>query len=61
MEILDLAKAINKTTGMTGKELETATFLAAAIMANLVGKKGIGDYYQRRMNESWQAYKNERY
>ncbi|MDQ5987898.1 MAG: hypothetical protein CSYNP_03646 [Syntrophus sp. SKADARSKE-3] len=48
MEILDLAKAINRETG---KELEAATFLTAAVLADLVGKKEIGDYYQRRMNE----------
>ena len=60
MEILDLAKAINERTGMVGKEFETDAFIVAAVLADFLGKKEIGNYYQQRINESWTAYKNRK-
>ena len=53
MTIEKLATDINEATGYVGAELETATFLAAMVWADLHGRKDIADYYQRRMRESF--------
>lgn len=52
-----LAEEIHDATGMTGKELEAFTFLTAAVYADIVGRKDIGDYFQKRMDESWKQVK----
>lgn len=48
--IASLAEKINEATGMEGKELEAFTFLAAAVYADVMGRKDIGDYFQKRMD-----------
>jgi hypothetical protein len=52
MTLNGLAEKINEHTGMEGKELETFTFLCAAVFADAMGHKNIGDYFAGRMNES---------
>ena len=51
----ELAAKIKEATGMEGKELEAFTFLTAAVYADIVGRKDIGDYFQKRMDEASKA------
>lgn len=46
--LTELAKAIHEATGYEGKELEQATFVAATIFADAVGRKDIGNYFANR-------------
>lgn len=48
----ELAMMIHEATGMEGKELEAYTFLVAAVYADVMGHKPIGDYFAGRMNEA---------
>lgn len=47
-KLTDLAVAIHEATGYDGKLLEQATFVAAAVFADAMGHKSIGDYFSNR-------------
>lgn len=57
MTLTSLATDINETTGYEGKTLEAATFLVAMLRADIAGNKAIGDYFQRRMRDSFEQTK----
>lgn len=48
MKLTELASAIHEGTGYTGELLTQATFVAAALFADLHGRKDIGDYFVAR-------------
>ena len=52
MNIADLADMINEQTGAEGAELECMTFYIAAGFADCMGKKDIGDYFAKRIEDS---------
>lgn len=54
MSLESIATKINKETGMEGMELQTATFLIAMMYADAMGDKKTGDYFQKRMRESYE-------
>lgn len=47
-----LIESIHEATGATGKDLEQATFFAAAVYADFMDRSEIGDYFMLRMQES---------
>ncbi len=53
MTIESIATKINEEIGMEGMELQTATFLIAMMYADVMGDKETGDYFQKRMRESY--------
>ena len=52
MNILGLAEVIHEHTGETGPELEALTFYVAAGFADVMGRKDIGDYFEKRLHEA---------
>ena len=48
MKLTDLAEVIHEHTGAEGKELEELTFYIAAGLADSLGHKDIGDYFNSR-------------
>ena len=53
MSIANTAAVINEHTGWTGAQLETATHAMAMLFADAMGDHAIGDYFQRRMRDSF--------
>lgn len=50
--ILGLAEVIHDATGMEGAELDMHVFYVAAGFADVMGRKDIGDYFDRRCQEA---------
>ena len=48
MSLLGLATVIHNHTGAEGKELEALTFYVAAGFADVMSRKDIGDYFDKR-------------
>jgi hypothetical protein len=44
----DLAEDIHEATGYEGETLQAATYVAAMVLADLVGRRDIGNYFAAR-------------
>jgi len=53
MTLEKLAETLNKSMGLTGKELEAAVFCAASLYSEIIGRKDGSEYFDNRMKESW--------
>lgn len=52
MTIMGLAEKLNEQTGAEGAELEAMTFYIAACLADVMGRKDIGNYFDARCQQA---------
>lgn len=50
--IIGLAEVIHEATGEEGPELDALTFLVSAWYADALGRRDIGDYFDKRCKEA---------